>query len=338
MKKLTQKFLAAGLTAALIPFTLAGCGQKPVSSPETAPNSSVSLSTSSAEESDSPVLSSADPVPACSQSAARSSAPQTVSEAVQQTQPAISTKDFTIKNGVLKKYTGHGGNVVIPDGVTEIGYQAFKSCLGLTKVVIPGGVKKIGLEAFFNCSSLKQVTIPESVTEIGGDAFRDTPWLKSKAGPFVTVNGILLTYKGTAAKVSIPTEVKIIAAHSFWGYETMTSIQIPNGVTEIGDGAFYGCTGLTSVSLPGSVTEIGSEAFESCENLSDITMPGIRKIDRGAFSGCQKLKGVSLPKGLSEIGEGAFEECTRKGFAISGYAGTAAEAYAKKNSISFRAL
>ncbi|MCI1982658.1 MAG: leucine-rich repeat domain-containing protein [Oscillospiraceae bacterium] len=67
-------------------------------------------------------------------------------------------------------------------------------------------------------------------------------------------------------------------------------------------------------------------------------MPGIRKIDRGAFSGCQKLKGVSLPKGLSEIGEGAFEECTRKGFAISGYAGTAAETYAKKNSISFRAL
>ena len=59
MKELTQKFLAAGLTAALIPFTLAGCGQKPVPSPETAPNSSASL-----------------------QSAARSPAPQTVSEAV----------------------------------------------------------------------------------------------------------------------------------------------------------------------------------------------------------------------------------------------------------------
>ena len=67
-------------------------------------------------------------------------------------------------------------------------------------------------------------------------------------------------------------------------------------------------------------------------------MPGIRGIGRGAFYGCTGLTSVSLPKGLNKIGEGAFEECTRKGFAISGYAGTAAETYAKKNSISFRAL
>ena len=34
--------------------------------------------------------------------------------------------DFVIEQGVLTKYTGPGGDVVIPDGVTEIGYQAFK--------------------------------------------------------------------------------------------------------------------------------------------------------------------------------------------------------------------
>ena len=29
-------------------------------------------------------------------------------------------KDFVIENGVLKKYNGSGGQVVIPDGVTKI--------------------------------------------------------------------------------------------------------------------------------------------------------------------------------------------------------------------------
>ena len=33
--------------------------------------------------------------------------------------------DFTIENNILIKYTGPGGDVVIPDGVTAIGDQAF---------------------------------------------------------------------------------------------------------------------------------------------------------------------------------------------------------------------
>lgn len=37
-------------------------------------------------------------------------------------------KDFVIENGVLKKYLGNGGDVVIPDGVYEIGRSAFYEC------------------------------------------------------------------------------------------------------------------------------------------------------------------------------------------------------------------
>ena len=33
--------------------------------------------------------------------------------------------DFIIENGVLTKYVGPGGDVVIPDGVVEIGASAF---------------------------------------------------------------------------------------------------------------------------------------------------------------------------------------------------------------------
>ncbi len=34
--------------------------------------------------------------------------------------------DFVIENGVLKKYTGTSADVIIPDGVTEIGDSAFR--------------------------------------------------------------------------------------------------------------------------------------------------------------------------------------------------------------------
>lgn len=41
-------------------------------------------------------------------------------------------QDFVIENGVLTKYNGPGGEVTIPEGVTEIGLQAFGDCENLT--------------------------------------------------------------------------------------------------------------------------------------------------------------------------------------------------------------
>ena len=79
--------------------------------------------------------------------------------------------DFVIENGVLKKYVGPGGDVVIPDGVTSIGDWAFDDCKSLASVTIPDSVTSIGDWAFSGCSRLKSVTIPDSVTSIGDMAF-----------------------------------------------------------------------------------------------------------------------------------------------------------------------
>ena len=61
--------------------------------------------------------------------------------------------------------------VIIGNGITTIGEDAFSSCHALERVTIPNSVTTIGEGAFGLCESLESVTIPNSVTTIGGHAF-----------------------------------------------------------------------------------------------------------------------------------------------------------------------
>ena len=101
-----------------------------------------------------------------------------------ETKPAPSPEtDFEIaeENGktVLKKYRGNAKNVVIPDGVTSIGKEAFKNCKSLISVIIPDGVTSISKKAFKSCKSLISVIILDGVTSISEEAFRNCKSLTS---------------------------------------------------------------------------------------------------------------------------------------------------------------
>lgn len=118
---------------------------------------------------------------------------------------ASEPSDFVIENGVLIKYRGSGGHVVIPDEITKIGDKAFEDCHKLTSVIIPDSVTEIGNSAFNNCSKLIRITIPNSVTEITFDAFWGTPWLGKKrsehADHLVIINNILIDGNEAQGKI-----------------------------------------------------------------------------------------------------------------------------------------
>ena len=63
--------------------------------------------------------------------------------------------------------------VVVEEGVTYVGSQAFVDCENLLLVSLPNTVTALGQEVFNGCDDLILVLIPPSVTDMGIDPFRN---------------------------------------------------------------------------------------------------------------------------------------------------------------------
>ena len=186
-------------------------------------------------------------------------------------------------------YRGDINIVVIKEGVTSVGDNAFYGCDGLTSIEIPNSVTSIGIQTFSHCTGLTSVDIPNSVTSIGKGAFAFCSGLTS---------------------IEIPNSVTSIGKFAFQFCSSLTSIKIPNSVTSIGEYAFRNCSGLTSIEIPNSVTSIGIQTFSHCTGLTSVDIPNsVTSIDIRAFSHCTGLTSVDIPNSVTSIGESAFSNC-----------------------------
>lgn len=89
----------------------------------------------------------------------------------------IAKMRVTVLNGLTE--------IQIPDSVTVIPEDAFRSCPNLKEVHIPEGVTTIEPFAFADCVGLREVYIPNSVLSIGTDAFKGCDNLTEISVPFV---------------------------------------------------------------------------------------------------------------------------------------------------------
>ena len=188
-------------------------------------------------------------------------------------------------------------------------------------VIIQEGITSIGINAFYACDSLTRIEIPSSVTNIGYGAFSDCSLLKimvaNDNANYSSDNGSLYNKNktelvrgaGGVSTFNVLDTVTSIAKSAFNGCDSLTSIEIPNSVTSIGYGAFYGCDSLTSIEIPNSVTSIEGDAF-SYSSIKSVTFETGCKLTtiEDIFTSCD-LTSVEIPNSVTSIGGHAFWGC-----------------------------
>ena len=110
--------------------------------------------------------------------------------------------------------------IVIPEGVSNIGNYAFYSCENLESVTIPSTVSRVGTRAFRGCTELKTVELPAGVTDIGDYAFYGCENLSS---------------------VMIPSTVTALGEGTFQNCAQLGVLEIPSSVSVVPDGCFDNC-------------------------------------------------------------------------------------------------
>lgn len=220
------------------------------------------------------------------------------------------------------------GTLVIPEGVTTIGREAFRNANGIKKIQFPSSLVSIETYAFYGCSNLTEVVIPDGVTIIESAAFNNCASLKKVVVPSSVVDLGYHTFAGCAALEEADVACDI-GYRMFKDCVKLTNLTLGNTVTTIGEYAFLGCNSLERVVLPSSITNVGEvpaigrEVFKECKKLESVIFAENYNpitIGEWAFNGCINLSKVVFPSNLVNmdavngvncaIGAYSFAGCT----------------------------
>ena len=174
--------------------------------------------------------------------------------------------------------------LVVEDGITSIGNDAFSDCESLVSAELAEGITSIGDGAFTGCYDLEKINIPNSVTSIGYDAF-DSCWtLPSLELPSGLSKLESSAVSFTAIKeLTVPHGVKVVDSYLVAYNDNLTTVTLEEGVEEIWHRAFWGCEKLNNITIPRSVKKIEEEAFLECTSLKSVTISKNCNVASNAF-------------------------------------------------------
>lgn len=206
-----------------------------------------------------------------------------------------------------KNYLNQITKVIVDEGVTYIGKRSLKCAKNLKELILPESLEVIGYQAFHYCSSLEIInSLGSNINTIMQSAFQGTAIETiSIPGNVKTIGSYAFFECKNLYSVDLKDGIEKIENQAF-AMTAIKSIEIPDSVLSIDKAVFYSCSNLESVVLPKTLNNISNQLFQFSSSLKRILIPNtVTSIGEYAF---QKtgLSAVFIPESVTQIGNAAF--------------------------------
>ena len=223
---------------------------------------------------------------------------------------------FSTGTLTISRSAGYTGNVAIPNYSAGSRPPWYTHSAQVSQIVINDGVTEIGSFAFADFGNTTEVVIRGSVTRIGNDAFRGC--------------GNLTDFHSTAGAASPHTfgGLTTIGSNAFYNCYNLQSLRM-SIINSIGADAFVGCRSLNSITasttqnvrmVGGVLVEVNASGspiriikapvgLTGSPVVSDYTFPGlgsVTSIDAEAFAYCVNISNFVIPSNVMTIKDRAF--------------------------------
>jgi hypothetical protein len=239
-------------------------------------------------------------------------------------------------NGAMNDYSYSSGKTTAP-------WKGYVN--SVTKLVIDNGVTYIGNDAFYGCSKLNQITFQGDCPTFASYAFRsitanasyraaNITWLPSALsgfGGYITWTPIGMSeeylagdmrFTSTYWKLDHQGTLTLYGWNSDYSYYDAPWQPYRNHIKRVvfsgynslegvGSYAFYALPELVEVMILSGARDVGDYAFARCAKLERVVITSnVQTVGEYAFAYCPKLAYVDLGEGITGISNYAFYNCT----------------------------
>lgn len=166
--------------------------------------------------------------------------------------------------------------LIIPNGVTEIGRWSIRLSPTLKYIHLPDGVETIAYNGCSNCQVATTIRLGSGFKNVATNAFASNLMVR------------YLNIQGAEGENSVCGDYVCNAN------EKLEYLSFEN-ITEIGAYFTNRCTSLKKIDLPDTLVTILKNAFSSARDLTSIRIPPlVTTIESNAFTNCEKMKSVYI--------------------------------------------